>query len=179
MKIGAKRFLSLMLCCIMVLGLFPAMAFAVDAVAGETVEIPFTKMWEDDDEGKRPASITVSLYKVVNGANVFLASTEVKKEDGWKCKFSVAKDAVVDANGNPFELKVVEDSVAGYTETAHTYPVVTYSSFLVNDLDKITPCSELEIEKPNGEKIEVVIAKKGHGLTIWTIDELSSDEKIL
>ncbi len=42
MKIGAKRFLSLMLCCIMVLGLFSVTAFAVDD-AVKTVEIPFEK----------------------------------------------------------------------------------------------------------------------------------------
>ena len=68
MKIGAKRFLSLMLCCIMVLGLFPVAAFAVDD-AVKTVTIPFEKEWNDNNNAseKRPDSITVSLYRVVNG----------------------------------------------------------------------------------------------------------------
>lgn len=176
MKIGAKRFLSLMLCCIMVLGLFPAMAFA--ATAGETVEIPFEKAWNDNNASeKRPNSITVSLYRVVNGEDELIESVAVTAPTDWKYVFRVGKDKVVDTNGNPFKLKVDEGSVAGYKETAHTDPVVTYSSFLVNKLNKITPCSELVIKQPTGETIKIVIAKKGNGLTIWTIDELSSDEK--
>ena len=176
MKIGAKRFLSLMLCCIMVLGLFSVTAFA--ATAGETVESPFEKVWNDNNASeKRPDSITVSLYQVVNGANVFLASTEVKKEDGWKCKFSVAKDAVVDANGNLFELKVVEGSVAGYTETAHEDPEVKYTPCSVNSKwDRTESCSSLAIPMDNLEG-KVVFAKKGNDYMVWTHSPLSNREK--
>ena len=57
MKIGAKRFLSLMLCCIMVLGMFSVTAFAA---TDETVII--TKEWYDaGHEGERPTEVKINL----------------------------------------------------------------------------------------------------------------------
>ena len=83
MKIGAKRFLSLMLCCIMVLGLFPAMAFA--DTASETVTI--TKVWDDNGFNFDHSNdkITINIFK--DGGTVEDQTVELNSANEWKKAF--------------------------------------------------------------------------------------------
>lgn len=189
MKIGAKRFLSLMLCCIMVLGLFPAAVFAVeDAV--KTVTIPFEKVWNNDGNalGNRPEEgITVRLYKYTdtfdaeNPGEPVCVQT-IKGADGkWGCNFTIPESEIfVGETEQVYKFKVVEDPVTGYTETAHTDPDVTYTSFSVDEKwSEYHSCNNLSKDIQMTEN-KVVFVKKntqGKDYIVWTPDVLSLEEK--
>ncbi|MCY7179682.1 Cna B-type domain-containing protein [Streptococcus gallolyticus subsp. gallolyticus] len=84
----------------------------------ETTEVSGTKTWNDNDDqdGKRPDSITVNL--LANGTKV--ASQEVTADTNWTYTFSnLAKYA----NGSAITYTVTEDSVDNYTTTINGYDI--------------------------------------------------------
>ena len=79
--------------------------------ASATMNIPVQKVWNDNDnqDGKRPASITVTL--TANGEKT--DKTLVLNQDNqWKGTF---ENVYVYANGVPIYYSVVENEVAGYS----------------------------------------------------------------
>ena len=74
------------------------------------VELKGEKTWRDNDdaEGRRPASITVRLYRDGEVAAVCTTS----EEDGWK--YSFGRLPADDGYGNVYTYKLREDGVEGY-----------------------------------------------------------------
>ena len=72
-------------------------------VPGENIEIPVTKIWDDNNNeaGKRPVNVTL---QVKNG-NEVVAEEEVTEADGWKHTFSVPK---YNADGNEINYTIDE-----------------------------------------------------------------------
>ena len=83
----------------------------------ETTTVPVTKVWDDasNQDGKRPASITVHLQKSLEGQTpATVASATITEADNWKTTFSnlPAYEA-----GKKITYTVTEDEVAEYTTT--------------------------------------------------------------
>ena len=182
-----KRLFSILLCCIMLLGVFPATAFA-EGVTGEEgkVLIPFEKTWNDNNNAleTRPDSITVTLYKYTgtefdSSTAILVESKTITAADEWKYTFDISAQQLLDDSGKPYRFKVVESPVAGYNESAHTDPEVVFTPPSAEDgWHKITPCSELQFTS-NGTAKTVVLAKKGNDYVVWTLDALTQVERQL
>lgn len=84
----------------------------------ETTSINGTKTWSDNDnqDGKRPTSITVNL--LANGTKV--DSKEVTANDNWKYEFTNLPKY---AAGNEITYTVEEDTVEGYEATVDGYNI--------------------------------------------------------
>ncbi|WP_072500060.1 Cna B-type domain-containing protein [Olsenella phocaeensis] len=92
--------------------------FTITNTNKETVKVSGTKTWDDanDQDGRRPASITVNLMK--DGVKV--DSKTVTAADGWS--YSFAGLAKYDpADGHEYAYSVAEDAVDGYTSQASGY----------------------------------------------------------
>ena len=74
-------------------------------------EVPVKKVWKDEDnqDGKRPTSVTVKLLADGQDTGKTLELTEA---NGWAGSF---KDLDADKGGTPIKYTVVEVTVAGYT----------------------------------------------------------------
>lgn len=183
----SKRLFSILLCCIMLLGVFPAAAFA-EGVTGEEgkVLIPFEKTWNDNNNAQqtRPDSITVSLYKYTgtefdSSTAILVESKTITAADEWKYTFDISDQQLLDDSGKPYRFKVVESPVAGYNESAHADPEVVFTPPSAEDgWNKIPPCSELQFTS-NGTEKTVVLAKKGNDYVVWTLDALTPVERQL
>ena len=81
-------------------------------------EVSGTKTWDDnnDQDGKRPESITVRLY--ANGVEV--ASMSVTEEMGWTYKFA---NLTKYANGVEIVYTITEDAVEGYTTVINGFDI--------------------------------------------------------
>jgi len=84
----------------------------------ETTEVSGTKTWDDNDDqdGKRPDSITVNL--LADGAVV--DTKTVTADSNWSYSFT---DLPKYANGNEIAYTVTEDAVADYTTTYDGYNI--------------------------------------------------------
>ena len=109
-KLKSKRLLSMILCCVMLLGIMPVTAFA-DGVteATGTIVIPFQKTWDDNENanGFRPESISISLYKYAGDAfsidSATLIETKIiSADDSWLCDFDISNEEILDSNGNTY-----------------------------------------------------------------------------
>jgi len=88
----------------------------------KTVEVSGTKTWADnnDQDGKRPTSITIELYKTLADSNVeeYVTSKEVSGSgNNWSWSFG---DLPMYDNGTEIIYTVKEEKVPGYNE-----PVIT------------------------------------------------------
>ena len=133
----------------------------------ETITLSGTKTWDDVDnqDGKRPGSITIRLY--ADGTEV--AHKEVSAEEGWKWSFA---DMPKYEDGKEITYTISEDAVDGYTPTYTDFNVTnTYTpeqtSVTVtkawddkNDQDGIRPESITVKLLANGEdtKKELVLS---------------------
>uniref|UniRef100_UPI0012DF08DD Cna B-type domain-containing protein n=3 Tax=Streptococcus ruminantium TaxID=1917441 RepID=UPI0012DF08DD len=95
-----------------------ASGFTVTNTNIEKVSVPVTKTWNDnnDQDGKRPQSITVNLLadgKVVQ-------SQEVTAANNWEYTFT---DLPKYANGKEIVYTVTENAVEGYTTTYDKYNI--------------------------------------------------------
>ncbi len=91
----------------------------------ETVDISGSKTWNDNDnqDGKRPASITIRLY--ANGTELTEEALTVTADDGWKWSFTGLPKY---ADGKLITYTITEDSVDGYTSAVNGYDVTnTYA----------------------------------------------------
>ena len=125
----------------------------------EKTEVSGTKIWEDADnqDGKRPTSITVNL--LADGEPV--ASKTVTANDGWKYNFT-GLDKFKD--GEEIVYAVAEEAVAGYTPEVKDYnitnihtPETTEATVVkvwddADNQDRKRPES-LEVTLSNGTKV--------------------------
>lgn len=91
----------------------------------ETVDISGSKTWNDNNnqDGKRPASITIRLY--ANGTELTDKVQTVTADNNWKWSFA---DLPKYAEGKLIAYTITEDSVDGYTSAVNGYDVTnTYS----------------------------------------------------
>ena len=184
-KLKSKRLLSMIPCCVMLLGIMPVTAFA-DGVteATGTIVIPFQKTWDDNENanGFRPESISISLYKYAGDAfsidsATLIETKNISADDSWHCDFDISNEEILDSNGNTYRFKIVESEVDKYHESEHTDPNVIFTPPSAGrGWERIEPCSELQIESQGSNK-SVVIAKKGSNYTNWTVDALSPTER--
>ena len=86
----------------------------------EVVNISGEKTWNDNDDqdGKRPESIKVTLYKTVNGIKSKVEEKDVTKANGWKYEF---KNLPKYEKGKEIKYSIEEDSVAGYVGSLDGY----------------------------------------------------------
>ncbi|MEB3059088.1 Cna B-type domain-containing protein, partial [Parvimonas sp. D9] len=86
----------------------------------EVVNIAGEKTWNDNDDqdGKRPESIKVTLYKTVNGIKSKVEEKDVTKANGWKYEF---KNLPKYEKGKEIKYSIEEDSVAGYVGSLDGY----------------------------------------------------------
>ena len=86
----------------------------------EKVNIAGEKTWNDNDDqdGKRPESIKVTLYKTVNGVKSKVEEKDVTKANGWKYEF---KNLPKYEKGKEIKYSIEEDSVAGYVGSLDGY----------------------------------------------------------
>ena len=131
----------------------------------ETIDIPVTKVWEDNDnqDGIRPTEISVSLK---NG-NTTVETVTLNESNNWKYTFT---DLPKNSNGTEITYTVVEEGVpedytseitgdmtSGYTIT-NTYEVEKISVSVMkewddeNDQDGIRPTS-IDVNLKNGDTI--------------------------
>ena len=163
----------------------------------ETTEVSGTKTWADNDDqdGKRPDSITVNL--LANGTVV--DTKTVTADDNWSYSFT---DLPKYDNGNEITYTVTEDTVADYTTAYDGYNITNSytpgeTSITVtkvwddnNDQDGIRPDAIQVQLYANGEKSGDVItltvadnwtytwtglAEKANKKTItYTVEEVSA-----
>lgn len=87
----------------------------------ETVEVSGEKTWVDnnDQDGKRPESITINL--LADGEKI--DSVTVTAEDGWKWSFTDLPKFKVDEVGKEVKYTISEDAVDAYTAEVDGYNV--------------------------------------------------------
>ncbi|MBR0093170.1 MAG: Cna B-type domain-containing protein, partial [Lachnospiraceae bacterium] len=87
----------------------------------ETTKVSVTKIWDDtnNQDGKRPAQITVNLY--ADGGNTPVATATVTTADDWKYEFTDLPK--YRDGGQVIQYTVTEEAVAEYDE-----PVITGSA---------------------------------------------------
>ena len=111
-------------------------------VPGENIEIPVTKIWDDNNNeaGKRPTSVTL---QVKNG-NEVVAEEEVTEADGWKHTFSVPK---YNADGNEINYTIDEKDLGNKFYTKEN---------AVIDQDARTITNKFEV---SDEKVSIKVTK--------------------
>ena len=95
------------------------MGFTVtNSYTSEKTDVEGTKTWSDnnDQDGKRPNSITIRLLK--NGTEI--ASKEVTEADGWAWSFTGLSKY---ENGELITYTITEDAVEGYSSEVSGYNV--------------------------------------------------------
>ncbi len=93
-------------------------------------EISGTKIWDDNDDqdGRRPESITVHLYATTEDETREVASVTVTEADGWSWSFT---DLPTHVNGVEIVYTFVEEEVEDYT-TEYSYDSDTYEYTITN-----------------------------------------------
>ena len=148
--------------------------------APETVNVSGKKTWNDADnqDGKRPASVTINLLK--NGEKI--QSKTVTEKDNWT--YSWAGLAKYE-NGNEIKYTVTEDKVAGYQASISGYDVTNSytpgkTSVAVvktwadqNDKDAIRPESITVALTADGNVVETQVLNASNG---WTYTWADLDE---
>ena len=167
----------------------PALA-ADDGVDGYTpadIILPFTKTWDDEDnaDGSRPESLTITLYRYTGDsytdADAFMTET-ISADTGWACEFDVTDDAFyqgTDGRYHAYRFAVEEETVEGYTETAREDPEVILTVSEGSEAwDRVEPNNQLTHElSTESYPMSFVVAKKGHTSFVWTPEELSPLEQ--
>ena len=136
----------------------------------ETVDVSGKKTWNDnnDQDGKRPTSITVKLMKKVGNAEPVVEKTvEVTKENDWKYEF---KGLPKYENGKEITYSIEEVSVAGYVGALSGYNLTnTHTPSKVN----------IKVEKAWEDK-DNQDGKRPTSVTIKLIaDDVETDKKLV
>ncbi len=116
----------------------------------ETISISGSKTWDDanDQDGKRPGSITIRLY--ANGEQVKVVT--VTEEDGWKWNFANLPKY---ENGSEIRYTITEDAVPGYQSKVDGMDVTNrYTPDIPDtpdDSDKLTASDDPEQPQNPGQ----------------------------
>ena len=138
----------------------------------ETVTISGTKTWNDadDQDGKRPASITINL--LANGTEV--AEATVTAETAWQYTFNNLPKY---ENGVEIVYTITEDAVDGYTATIDGYNATnTYAPENIQvSVIKIWE-DEDNIDNTRPESITIVLYANGVAVEIKELSALDNWE---
>jgi predicted metal-binding protein len=132
-----------------------------------TVEVSGTKTWDDanDQDGKRPESITINLF--ANGTKV--DSKVVTAADNWSYTFDhLAKNE----NGKEIMYSITEDAIEDYSTSYHGYDVTnTYTpgEISVTVTKKWRDYDDLYLIRP--DEITVDLLANGKVVKTLTISE--------
>ncbi|MFM1554387.1 Cna B-type domain-containing protein, partial [Helcococcus ovis] len=155
----------------------------------EKINVEGKKTWNDKDnqDGKRPAEITINLLK--NGTKI--NSVKVKEADGWKWKFEGLDKY---ENGKEITYSITEEQVDGYSVEINGYDVknsytpgktsvqVTKVWEDKNDQDGVRPNSVtiklLADGKETGKTLTLTKADNWTG-TFTDLDEYKEGKKIV
>ncbi|MBR2595701.1 MAG: Cna B-type domain-containing protein [Solobacterium sp.] len=182
-----KKLLILLstVCCMLAISISSIKADGVDTYTPVDIIIPFTKVWEDNDnaEGKRPDSITVKL----SANNTVYETATVTAANGWKYDF-IVKDTDTDHPAfdpntlEPYSFTVEEEPIEGYTETVHKDPSIKMETLTGDENwvwirpNSVTTFPVYTDTYPKS----FIAAKKGNQLYIWTPETISVlEQKIL
>ena len=158
----------------------------------EKVTISGTKVWDDadDQDGKRPGSITIKLMV----GEEAIQSTNTTADEGWEWSFT---DLPKNENGKPIEYSIVEVQVENYDEpkvekvpekdyeytvtNTHTPEKVSYTVIKSweddDDRDGIRPQSITIHLLANGKEKESKTLNGVDDDWSWTIEDLPRYEK--
>lgn len=80
----------------------------------ETLNVNVMKVWDDanNQDGKRPTTVNIKLYKEINGQKTEVDSRNLTEGDNWTTQFTAL--AKYEA-GQEIAYSVEEDAVSGYT----------------------------------------------------------------
>ncbi len=95
----------------------------------ETISLTLMKEWNDNDnnDGKRPESVTVRIAGSVNGDTVYTSQTVLSKDNNWTDTLTQLPKY---ENGALIQYACVEDSVEGYSAA---YNVTENSVFIITN----------------------------------------------
>ena len=150
-------------------------AYAPDKVSGadgtitvtnthtpETIEVSGKKTWDDadDQDGKRPKSITIHL--LADGAKI--GSVTVTEAMGWKWSF---RDLPKSNNGKAIVYTIAEDAVEGYTAAIEGYNVtnVHIPATVSLTVKKVWNDSNDAARKRSGVEAKIVLRKTVNGVS--------------
>lgn len=153
-----------------------------------TVKVEGEKTWDDADnqDGKRPESITIRLFKQVGETKTEVDHKIVTMEDGWKWSFT---DLPKYEGGEEITYTITEDSIDGYTTEVNGYDVTnTHEPSKINI--NVTKVWKNTSTYPESVTIKLLADSVDTGKTLelteennWTgtfkdLDEYSNGEKI-
>ncbi|MGN8738467.1 Cna B-type domain-containing protein, partial [Bilifractor sp. HCP3S3_D3] len=143
----------------------------------EKTTISGTKTWDDnnDQDGKRPDSITVKL--LADGDKV--AEKTVKAEDGWKYSF---EDLPVYKNGQKITYAIAESAVENYSTTINGFDITnsyTPEKTSLSVLKRWYDSENQDGKRPNSVTVQlyadgeasgkpVTLTESGNWLYTWT-----------
>ena len=169
-----KKALALILTLIMVLGLMPAaMAEENDTAGTDTIIIPVTKVWADDEGQERPESITVELYKGETRLGETIITADAT--GNWEGVFKVNKSEFSGDTAKTYNLTLMETALGNYT-TEYTDPQVKYTPFTIVGWNRTEQCNIQNFDLGNQN---AVVAKKGKDYVVWTENELTDKQEKL
>ena len=158
----------------------------------EKIDVSGTKTWQDADnqDGKRPKSITVNL--LADGIEV--KETTVSADSQWKYSFT---NLPKHKDGKEIKYTITEDAVAEYTTTINNYDITNkYTPSKVsktvikkwedgNDTDNIRPESiTVELYKVVNDQEVTIDTRELYSSNDWTytwndLDEKANGEEIV
>ena len=160
-----------------------AEALGVDEYTAVPIEVPYEKIWDDNDnaDGTRPSTLKVTLYCLIDGTKHLVDELTLSAENEWKGVFEVVdtEDSPVfykdDTGCHAYPLTVEEEEIPGYTESDRKEPSVKMDVYTGDDYwDWITPNSTKTYPiYTDGAERSFIAAKKGNQLYIWTKEKLS------
>ena len=137
----------------------------------EKTSVSGTKLWvdNDDQDGKRPASITVNL--LADGVKVKSATVTPDAEGNWTYTFANLDKY---ANGSEIVYTVTEDAVAGYTATINGYTITN-----THEIEKTSvPVTKtwVDADDQDGKRPEfITVNLLADGVVVATKDILDTD----
>lgn len=153
----------------LVLVLAMTMSFAtMTAMAGEEsvgiekATVNITKVWEKDEEGNRPGSVTVKV-----GEN----EVNLTAGDGWKASVDVD---VFNDDGTTKTYDISEVVVENYETSIDPAELKLKGFVLVGELDVVREC-DTQTKYLAGKNVAVF--KKGNDFVVWTEQKLSAGAK--
>ncbi len=157
----------------------------------ETMDIEGGKTWNDNNnqDGKRPESITIRLWKTVGIDRENLETVTVTAKNGWKWTFT---DLPVYENGHKITYTITEDAVPGYSTVIDGYNVTNNNTpgkvsisgvkywMDADDQDGIRPESITVNLLADGVEVaeKTVTAKDGWKWVFADLDEFKNGQKI-
>jgi len=152
----------------------------------ETIEIPVTKVWDDNDnqDGKQPDFVVINLF----ADGVFQYAKTVKATDNWSCTFtdlpkyktgSVGVEIVYTITEEPvanYDTTITGDVANGFTVTNKHEPLTTTVSGSKtwndkNDQDGKRPDSITINLLANGEIVKTISVTEANGWA-WSFEDL-------